>query len=300
MPHTSCLLVTLCTLAAAAQDAGPPQFQARELFYSAAADQTPAPKEAPKAALAKKTAKTSAPPKQSAPPAQTAAATPAPQHTQPAALPGGAMLTQASSAPAPASGKPLGLRYTVLKKTGSDMVEVPPDTVFHAGDGIQLRVETNDTGYLYIISQGSSGTWKPVFPSPEVEDGNNHVDGWSAYTLPPRYLLTFDEQVGMENIFLVFSRAPETSLEELIYAIRRGGKTQPEEKAAPKQMVEIARVHIDDATVGRLRAVYARDLIIEKVDEKTPGEKKENAVYVVNPSGGADSRVVADLQLVHQ
>jgi hypothetical protein len=70
-------------------------------------------------------------------------------------------------------------------------------------------------------------------------------------------------------------------------------------------MVQIATANIDDATVGHLRETYTRDLIIEKVDEKTPGDKspgdkKENAVYVVNPSGSSDSRVVADLRLVHQ
>ena len=78
------------------------------------------------------------------------------------------------------------------------------------------------------------------------------------------------------------------------------------EEKAPKQMVEIAQVNIDDATVGQLRETYStRDLIIEKVDTKTPadkspGDKKESAVYVVNASGSANSRVVADLKLVHQ
>ena len=41
-------------------------------------------------------------------------------------------------------------------------------------------------GYLYIINQGSSGTWKPMFPSAEVEDGNNQVEGWRPYTMPPK------------------------------------------------------------------------------------------------------------------
>jgi hypothetical protein len=36
------------------------------------------------------------------------------------------------------------------------------------------------------------------------------------------------------------------------------------------------------------------------VDPATSGDKKETAVYVVNASGSADSRVVADLHLVHQ
>ena len=58
--------------------------------------------------------------------------------------------------------------------------------------------------------------------------------------------------------------------------------------------------NISNSAVDRMRNAYGRDLIIEKVDPNTPGDKKETAVYVVNPTGSADSRVVADLHLVHQ
>jgi len=213
------------------------------------------------------------------------------------------------TAPAPETGTPLGLKYTVLKKSGDEMVEVPPSTVFHAGDRIQLSVQTNGPGYLYIVHKGSSGTWKPMFPSPEVADGNNHVDGWSARVLPPNSRMVFDEQVGTERIFIVFSRTPEDGLENMIYSLQ-GGKAKPAadkspEKPPSKKYVMTASVDIPDAAVGRLKDTYTRDLIIEKVDDKTPADKssadkQENAVYVVNPSGSPDSRVVADVELVHQ
>ena len=67
-------------------------------------------------------------------------------------------------------------KYTILRLSGGDMVEVPSDTVFHTGDRIQFSLQTNGQDYLYIVSQGSSDTWKPMFPSPEVADGNNRVD----------------------------------------------------------------------------------------------------------------------------
>ena len=38
-----------------------------------------------------------------------------------------------------------------------------------AGDRIRFSVEANAPGYLYIVNQGSSGTWKPKFPSAEIE-----------------------------------------------------------------------------------------------------------------------------------
>jgi hypothetical protein len=79
---------------------------------------------------------------------------------------------------------------------------------------------------------------------------------------------------------------------------------QPAAPATPKKMIMMAS--LDDATVGRLRSASSRDLIVERVDQGTPansgaqGDKKETAVYVVNPAGSADSRLVADLHLVHR
>jgi hypothetical protein len=206
------------------------------------------------------------------------------------------------TAPIPASGAPaLGLRYTILKVGAG---EVAPDTIFHAGDRIQLRVEANSPGYLYIVNQGSSGTWKPLFPSPEVENGNNRVESLHAYTLPSEeHRMVFDETAGSEKLFVILSSRPEPDFEKLIYSLAKPAGGQKSEDPAPsssKKMILASNLHIDDDTVGRMRSAYGRDLIIEKVTPATPGEKKETAVYVVNPTGSSSSRVVADLTLVHQ
>ncbi len=284
---------------AGAQQAPKVELTARELFYAAVESSKP---KAPAKAQVKK-----APPK-------TVAKTDAHQAPAPAAPPvqhspataGGGFIQLASertSAPAPSNGAPLGLKCTILKLVGGEMTPVAADSVFHAGDKIQLQIQANSPGYLYIIAKGSSGTWQPLFPSRDIENANNHVDGWHTYTLPPRRMV-FDEQTGTERLFIVFSRAPETDLESTIYSLQ-GAKPQPTSAPAPaahpKQMLLTASV--DDSTVGRLRNTFSRDLVIEKVDESTPaatGEQKETAVYVVNPSGSSDSRVVADLSLVHQ
>jgi hypothetical protein len=323
MRHSTLLPLVFYVFTAGAQNAPRPQFTARELFYSAA-DPAPAAKEAPKPAApapknnvaAKKPPV--APPVQSAavtppsPPA--AAATPTPRPASPApqsTIPDSTMVVKAAmvtTAPAPATGTPLGLKYTILKKSGDDMVEVPHDTVFHAGDHIQLSVQTNGPGYLYIVSRGSSGTWQPLFPSPEVADGNNHVDGWSAVKYPPKMRIGFDEQTGTEQIFIVFSRTPEDDLENMIYSLQGGAKAKPAadkavDKPAAKKLLVTASVEIPDGAISRLRDTYTRDLIIEKVDDKTEDKssaKQENAVYVVNPSGSSNSRVVAEIKLEHR
>jgi hypothetical protein len=267
------------------------QLTARELFYAAA----PAP------AARTGTAR---------PPAKRSTATPAkPVEIARADNRPAAPRTTASvapvTAPMPASGAPpLGLRYTVLKLAADNTgTEVPNDTVFHAGDRIRFSVEANAAGYLYIVNQGSSGNWKPMFPSAEIEDGNNHIEGWRPYTMPPKSRLAFDSTVGTENLFIVFSAQPEADLESMIYSLQRQKKAAAAAASeAPVQSSKelILAGNISNTAVDRMRAVYARDLIIEKVDPNTPGDKKETAVYVVNPSGSADSRVVADLHLVHQ
>jgi hypothetical protein len=314
---TSGFLAPLCAaalLSAAAAQETPKQLTARELFYSASqAPKAEVPKPAVPPAVAPKTPETTATriatrvPSGKTPPAPARQKAAAPvRPVESAQLPDGGKIITASverpaTAPLPAAGPALGLRYTLLKKVGDDMVEVPTSTVFHAGDRIQFYVQTNGPGYLYIISQGSSGTWKPMFPSPEVEEGNNHVDGWRSYSMPPKSRIVFDEQTGTEKIFIVFSRAPEQDLENLIYSLRNNKAepaSAPQPPARSKQMTQVASV--DDATVGRLRSVYSRDLIVEAVTPNTPGEKKETAVYVVNPTGSDQSRIVADLALVHQ
>ena len=283
-----------------AQAAPPKQLTARELFYAAA--QAPAAKTDSARAPAKRPARTTPKPVEIA---RAEARPPAPRPSEPV-VQAAASKPAPTTAPMPASGAPpLGLRYTVLK-LGADNTptEVPNDTVFHAGDRIRFSVEANAPGYLYIINQGSSGNWKPVFPSAEIEDGNNHIEGWRPYTMPPKSRLAFDSTVGTENLFIVFSLQPENDLESIIYSLQ--GRKKPAAAAAatdaPVQSSKelIVAANISNSAVDRMRAAWSRDLIIEKVDPNTNGDKKETAVYVVNPTGSADSRVVADLHLVHQ
>ena len=196
MPVTRGFLLSCCTAGLIFAQAAPQkQLTARELFYAA-----------PQAPAAAKTDTARPPAKRAArPPAKPVEIAPR-RHPPPRPLG-----PQPATAPMPAGGAPpLGLRYTVLKLAADNTpTEVPNDTVFHAGDRIRFSVEANAPGYLYIVNQGSSGTWKPMFPSAEIEDGNNRIEGWRPYTMPPKSRLAFDSTVGTENLFIVFSLQPE-------------------------------------------------------------------------------------------
>jgi len=284
-----------------AQEAQRRQMTARELFYNAGSE----PASAPQSKATKAPAKVVAKKKPEAPDTQQAANAP----PSPAAAPStpgssGDIVMVRATAPAPASGTALGLKYTILKLSGDAMTPAAPGAVFHAGDKIQFSIETNGPGYLYIVSQGSSGTWRPMFPAPEIAGGNNHVEGFHTYIFPPEHRFVFDRQAGDEKLFIIFSRDPKPDFEQLVYSLQ-GDKTHPvSQPGSEEQSKQMLHASIDDSTVGRLHEMYSRDLVIERVgDDAHPAADnaaQEKAVYVVNASGSADSALVADLHLSHR
>lgn len=280
----------------------PKSLTARELFYAPVSQEAPAkPKPATKA---KKTAVAKPPSTRDVasasssgrPDGATGESTPQQSAQQQESLP----LVQASYGKT----KPLGLRYGFLRKGASEEYEeVSADSVFHAGDRIRLSVEANDAAYLYIVMRGSSGTWKLLFPTSEIGGGSNKIESGRSYLFPPppgRF--AFDEQKGDEKLCVVLTRQPEPSLEQLIYTLSSGTPSaQPATEKASQPMLMAQNKPIDDGLVNRLRSeVYARDLVFEKVDETTPGDKKEKAAYVVNSNAAPDARLVVDLVLKHE
>jgi Domain of unknown function (DUF4384) len=232
---------------------GQPVLKARELFY------TPPPDAAkPVSAAPKK------------PPVKSVAAKSGDTHTL-------------------ATSVPLGLRYAVLKRDASGQYqEVDPDTNFRSGDRIRLHVDANTSGYLYVVMQGSSGTWKLLFPSAEVAGGSNLVHKGESRQIPSgdRGQFVFDEQAGNEKLFIVLTRQPEPDLDKLIYSM--GGKP-----GDAKDRSLVAQASLSDNVVSKLRT-QSRDLVFEKVDSS------ENAAYVVNPSSAPDARLVVDVALKHK
>lgn len=201
--------------------------------------------------------------------------------------------------------KPLGVRLSILKiGENGQTSEMPPDTSFQPGERVRLSLQFSENGYLYIINRGSSGTWTQLFPSPELPDASNVVVPGVTYSVPPDRNFVISDPPGEEKLFIILSRQPELDVDALTMDMSRRDATGLKELPAPKYPLETRIAanlpSMNDAMVDRLRNVYARDLIIEKVDPQTPGNRKENAIYAVNPSGGDDTRVVLDAQIKHR
>src|SRR5260370_17355165 len=107
------------------------------------------------------------------------------------------------------------------------------------------------------------------------------------------------ENGGKGKVFIVVTSQTEANLDSLIYSLKPA--SNPELKESPKRTMFAVNKSVDDSTIGKLRNQYAaRDLVFEKVDENTPGDRKESAVYVVNPDQKPDARLVVDLKLQHK
>lgn len=255
------LVVVMAALAVGGW-AQPPGMNARELFYTPPPDDAKPP--AKKTTVAKRT---------TAPPPGT---------------------TTASRTTVPvvnAANVPLGLRYAVMKRDASGKFsQVDSDATFRSGDRIRLAVDTNTSGYLYVVMQGSSGNWRLLFPSADVEGGNNRIEKGAGQQIPPgdKGQFVFDDQSGTEKLFLVLSRRPEPDLDKLIYSIT-GTSSGSDRKL-------VASAQIGGDVVSRLRdEVKARDLVFEKVDDAAT----EKATYVVDRSKTDDARLVVDVALKH-
>jgi hypothetical protein len=208
---------------------------------------------------------------------------------------------------------PLGLRYSIMKRSPSGQyTEVDPDTTFHSGERIRLTVESNSTGYLYIVLRGSSGRWTLLFPNAEIMGGKNLVEGGNRYEIPlGTASFQFDETAGTEKLFLLLSRNPEPDFEKLVQSLKSPASSTaaastpatPAPAAASSGGGGSVQVvsSLDDSTINKNRSrVATRDLVFEKVNEENIGAKSEKAIYVVNRSSSPEARVVVDVSLNHQ
>lgn len=278
---------------ASAQSGAGPRMTAREIFYGA----KPAPSAPAKVPVAVAKAKTPAPARKAAQQLdQVAQRTPVQNDTLPVRL----------AADTVSSGSGLAMRWTITQlMPNGDKKEVPTTTAFKSGDKINVRVEVNDFGYLYILARGSSGKWSPLFPSPKVAGGDNRVGPGVPYTLPSGYVFTFDDQPGEERIFIVFSRKPEPDFDSLLYKVAPERDPEPTPgvtKPAPG-IIMASNTMIGDPFVDRVRVMYARDLIVEKVEGEVKnskvGPRFEHAAYVASKRND-DPRVTAEVTLIHK
>lgn len=196
----------------------------------------------------------------------------------------------------------LGLRCSLLLRDAEGQyAEVAPGTVFHSGDHIRLSLLANEPGYFYVIQQGSTGAWSPIFPAPNSAPDANRIPAGQPQLVPGgTQSFAFDQNPGDEKLFVILSRTPIDDIDRVIRNLKGDRPATMPSPSSDAPATLIAENKIPDIFVQQLAS---RDLTLvdeQKVDDSSSAGEK--AIYVVSKSGTPDagSRVVLNLDLRHQ
>jgi Domain of unknown function (DUF4384) len=196
----------------------------------------------------------------------------------------------------------LGFRYTValVNQNTGKAEAVDPDRDFRKGECVRLEVESNHSGYLYVLSKQSSGGWLPLFPSSEMPDESNVADPGQKVRAPKDYCFEISDPPGTETLFVVLSRSPRDFF-ELYDAIKNPPSAAPANTTrSNSNPVQMADMRVNSAVEKMAKTFGTRDLIIRKVTPAADRQDSDYSVYVVNGSDRPSSTVVKKVEIRHR
>lgn len=130
-----------------------------------------------------------------------------------------------------------GLEVTVfLQEKNGALTPVSPEREFHKGESVKILIESNFSGYLYIVNHGASGNKSLIFPD---DKESNLIQPGKTYLLPKTYDLVLDEKAGFETLQII---ASPQRLPVLDSALK-----QPDGKLNSKQIAAVAAYWKDSA-----------------------------------------------------
>lgn len=183
----------------------------------------------------------------------------------------------------------LGLRYTVLLVDRAGHAEpTDPNRVFSSGECVALSLEANRSGYLYVLSQGSTGRWGSLLPSPEMPSENNVIRSRQAIQVPAKYCFELDDQPGVERLFVMLSRSANR-VYEMDQTIRHNPASRP---------AMLAR--LDETVQGFENTMASRDFKIAKITDPESASEPAQSVYVVNASNSPSDWIVTEIAIRHR
>lgn len=116
-----------------------------------------------------------------------------------------AAFPQTPSAKSMAQG-PHRIELILEKRFDSGWRVVDPGTVFDKNDLLRFRYKTNFDGLLYVMNQGTSGTYVKLFPREDTGTAN-HVKAGKEYMVPAEGLGSFrvDGPAGYDILYWVIN-----------------------------------------------------------------------------------------------
>jgi hypothetical protein len=184
--------------------------------------------------------------------------------------------------PAGSERRNVGLRVKLYQRTDEcGFAPVSPHKRFGRGDSLRFGVESNHTGYLYILQRGTSGETTVLYPHPEMAGGDNLLRRGSELTIPGRGWFIFDENPGREEIVFIIS-VRKLDLAKHIAPAASAGRFITERPAAGSDEAE---------ALSMIQNGGGRDLYFSPPSAPAPVVSNHGAVqqsvYAVNAGKGA-------------
>ena len=170
---------------------------------------------------------------------------------------------------------PLSVRYGLLRRdqNGSFIGVDPSATVFYAGDRVRIRIQANQSAFLMVLQQGSSGAWSVLYPREGAPAAP--LASFETCDIPGSPgTFAFDDRPGEERVVLIVSR----------------------EQVSPKTIVDRLNAGRQD-TKWDLKST---DLAYEKVKHDTRSSFDGTTVYVSNTTSDSDPPLLLHLKLEHR
>lgn len=172
-------------------------------------------------------------------------------------------------APPPAAA-PLGVRFhrRHLPLQGSEPQPFQDTFVIP-----HMRIEVNQPGYLYVITEGAGGTWTVLTPAGTIAEEGMRRAAMAKRGTPYQVMLVGDTSGGASRpTYLVFSRAPEPALDRALALAT--GLEQPAS----------ASLELDALLTSWIRTFAPQTLRTEQASEAIDGGRPRSVTYVADGS----------------
>ncbi|MGH9766307.1 MAG: DUF4384 domain-containing protein [Blastocatellia bacterium] len=218
--------------------------------------------------------------------------------------------TTVASTPGAPDASPIGVGYTLYQRNAAgEAVRVSPAKTFHDDDRVRFVIEPNIDGYLYIFVRTDDGEPEMLFPDHRLNNGANEVQAHVPYEAPSRKAeikwFTFDENPGVEHIYIVVSRTPLSGVpagKELIAYCKEIGqecswKPGPQKFNPVLAAADEPKVVSASKTLGQVQAEIESEAITRGI--KLKAEAPEPVLVQMNISASKDT-LVMKTELIHR
>ena len=191
----------------------------------------------------------------------------------------------------------LGVKFWIALKRGETLQDVQTTETFRSGDAFKLRFESNMDGFAYVFQEGTTGRRSLLFPLPQ-DAGANRVAKFATVAVPPgTAYFQFDQNPGMEKVYLIVSRRPVADIESIL----RGTPGASNPPVMPPKVSRPAEISAEENAV--LSQLLSRGLKRTERDviyhpETTPAGAQ--ATYAVDTGDDNAEPIVLKLDLDHK